>query len=247
MVKCLFYSADQREELIKDPRKMEIIKEIRDIEDAMEKMRRRIDDESSVLQSLKHTADAQNALVALQEQCDKDIDLLDDNIREESYTLNKFEIATPTQLPRNDDGDGDRLLKVVESMMEKAREKYNIANGKLEQTNAEIVDTQKVIAEKAAIITGNQKTLASLKSRQAALVSSIANVKKTVEELRRHEEKRGYSLEISEDNPRDLIKYIDVQLEELEEGAPELNAARVAKNVLKRIKRKVRTTDTRLR
>jgi chromosome segregation ATPase len=234
--------AEQREELIKDPRKMEIIREIRDIEDTMEKIRRRIDDESSVLQSLKNTADAQNALVALQEQCEKDIDLLDDNIREESYTLNKFEIVTPAQLPRNDDIDGDRLLKVVESMMETARQKFDIASGHLEQSNSEIVDIQKVIAEKSAIISGHQKSLASLKSRQATLSGSIAKVQKTVEELRRHEEKRGYSLEISDDNPRDLIKYIDAQLEELEEGAPELNAARVAKNVLKRIKKKVGIT-----
>jgi DNA repair protein RAD50 len=235
-----FCVAEEREQLIKDPRKMEIIKEIRDIEDSMEKIRRKIDDESSVLQSLRHTADAQNALVALQEQCDKDIDLLDDNIREESYALNKFEIVTPTQLPRNDDVDGDKLLKVVESMMETAREKYNIASGKLDRSNNDIVDTQKVIAEKSAIISGNQKALTLLKSRQATLTSSIAKVQRTVEELRRHEEKRGYILEITEDNPRELLKYIDEQLEELEEGAPELNASRVAKNVLRRVKKKVR-------
>lgn len=232
--------AEQREGLIKDPRKMEIIKEIRDIEDAMEKMRRKIDDETSVLQSLRHTADAQNALVALQEQCEKDIDLLDDNIREESYILNKFEVTAPNQLPRNGDDDGDQVLKIIESMMETGREKYNAATSRLDRSNTEIVDTQKAIAEKSAIITGNQKALASLKARQATLSSSIAKIQRTVEELRRHEEERGYSLEITEDNPRDLIKYIDEQLEELEEGAPELNVGRVAKNVLKRVKRKAR-------
>ena len=219
---------------------MDIIKEIRDIEDATEKMRRKIDDENAVLQSLKHTADAQNALVALQEQCDKDIDLLDDILREESYTLNKFEIVTPAQLPRDGDVDGDQLLKVVESMMEAAREKYNAASSRLDRSNHEIVDTQKVIAEKSAIISGNQRALATLKSRQASLSSNIAKVQKTVEELRRQEEQRGYSLEISGDNPRELIKYIDEQLEELEEGAPELNAARVAKNVLKKVRKRVR-------
>lgn len=234
--------AEEREELIKDPRKMEIIKEIRDIEDAMEKMRRKIDDESSVLQSLKHTADAQNALVALQEQCDKDIDVLDDNIREESYVLNKFDIVTPAQLPRNGDDDGDQLLKVVDSMMEAAREKYNVANSGLDRSNNEIVETQKVIAEKSAIISGNQKALASLKSRQAILSSNIVKVQKTVEELRTHEAQLGNTVEISKDNPRELVKYIDQRLDELEEDAPELNAARVAKKVLRRVTRKVRIT-----
>ena len=219
---------------------MEIIKEIRDIEDAMEKMRRKIDDESSVLQSLRHTSDAQNALAALQEQCEKEIDVLDDSIREESYTLNKFEIVSPNQLPRNGDNDGDQLLKIVESMMEKAREKYNTASSHAERSNAEIVDTQKVIAEKSAIISGNQKGLTSLKSRQATLSSSIAKVQKTIEELRRHEATRGHRLEINENNPRELVKYIDERLDELEEDAPELNAARVAKKILKRVARKVR-------
>ena len=232
--------AEEREMLIKDPRKMEIIKEIRDIEDAMEKMRRKIDDETSVLQSLKHTADAQNTLVALEEQCDKDIDVLDDNIREESYSLNKFDIVTPAQLPRNGDDDGDQLLKVVDSMMETAREKYNVANSQLERSNNEIVETQKVIAEKNAIISGNQKTLASLKSRQASLSSSIAKVQRTVEELRTHEVELGNSIEISEDNPRELVKYIDQRLDEVEEDAPLLNAARVAKRVLRRVTTKVK-------
>ena len=232
--------AEEREMLIKDPRKMEIIKEIRDIEDAMEKMRRKIDDETSVLQSLKHTADAQNTLVALEEQCDKDIDVLDDNIREESYSLNKFDIVTPAQLPRNGDDDGDQLLKVVDSMMETAREKYNVANSQLERSNSEIVETQKVIAEKNAIISGNQKTLASLKSRQASLSSSIAKVQRTVEELRTHEVELGNSIEISEDNPRELVKYIDQRLDEVEEDAPLLNAARVAKRVLRRVTTKVK-------
>ena len=219
---------------------MEIIKEIRDIEDAMEKMRRKIDDESSVLHSLKHTADAQNALVALQEQCDKDVDVLDDNIREESYSLNKFDIATPGQLPRNDDDDGDQLLKVVDSMMETARKKYNAANSMLERSNNEIVESQKMIAEKAAIISGNQKTLATLKLQQATLSSSIVVVERAVEELRGHEAQLKNNIQFSGDNPRELVKYIDQRLDELEEDAPEYNAPRVARNVLKRVVQKVR-------
>jgi hypothetical protein len=43
------YTAEERDELNKDPRRLQITKEIRDNEDAMEKIRRKIDDENRIL------------------------------------------------------------------------------------------------------------------------------------------------------------------------------------------------------
>lgn len=235
-----FPQADERKELNAHPRRMQITKEIRDAEDAMEKIRRKIEDESSILQSLRHTADAQNALSTLQEQCEKDIDVLDENIREESYSLNKFDIQIPNQLPRADDGDGDQLSKVVDSIMQSVREKYNAVSSRLDKSKDEIVNTQKAIAEKSALLLGNQKTLTSVKSRQGTLENSVAIVRRTIEDLKVHEARHGLRLTVSDDNPRDLIKHIDNRLDELEEEAPDINATRVGKKILKRLAKKVR-------
>jgi DNA repair protein RAD50 len=234
-----FFIADERNELNNDPRKMQITKEIRDIEDAMEKIRRKIDDESSILQSLRQTADAQNTLLTLQEQCEKDVDILEDNIREESYSMKKFDIDTPRQLPRDGDDDGDQLSKAVDLIVDTVRGKYDAASSRFEGSKEEIAATQKTIAEKSALLMGDQKTIATLKSGQTRVSNNVEKVRTTMEELRRHESRLGYKIAINDDNPREVLQYIDGRLDEVEGDAPELNAARVAKKVLKRVLRKV--------
>lgn len=237
---CLFdFSAEERDELNKDPRRDEIHLEIRKIEDHMEKLRRKIDDESIVLESLKHTADAQNSLLTLQEQCEKEIDGIDESIREESYSLSKFDIAAPAQLPKDGDDDGDKLSKAIEAMSAAARAKFDEADARLDRAKDDTMNTQKIVSEKSSLLAGSQKTLTLVKSKLLALAGSVADVQKTVEDLRRHETKRGATLSATEDTPRELLQYLDERLEELEEDAPDLNAAKVARKIIKRLSKMV--------
>lgn len=201
----------------------------------MEKIKRKIDDESIVLESLKHTADAYNSLLTLQEQCEKELDGLDENIREESYTLTKFDIVAPAQLPREGDDDGDQLAKAIEAMSDAAREKFDAADGRLDRAKDDAMNTQRVVSEKSALLSGNQKTLGAVKSKLLTLAGSVAEVQKTVEELRRHESTIGASFTATEDTPRELVQYLDKRLDALEEEAPDLNAAKVARKILKRL------------
>jgi DNA repair protein RAD50 len=210
----------------------------------MEKLRRRIDDESAILESLKHTADAHNSLLTLQEQCEKDIDALDENFHEETYKLNKFDILAPASLPRDGDDEGDQLVKVFQSMMQQSRDKHSVAAGRLDRCNDDMQNTQKIIAEKSAVLVGNQKTLTSHRTKLAILTASLHSVQETVEELREHEARLGYTLNANEENPRELIKYIDSRLDELEEeDSPGVNVAKVTRKVLKRLRKMVCVVD----
>jgi DNA repair exonuclease SbcCD ATPase subunit len=231
--------AEDRDTLNNDPRRLQITKQIRDIEDAMEKLRRQIDDESTILESLKLLSDAQNSLVTLNEQCEKEIDVLEENIREESYNLNKFSVVSPGQLPRNEDEDGEQLMKVVDSMMERAREMYDMADGCLDKSKEETLTTQKIIAEKSAVLAGNQKTLASVKAKLLALAGSLVEVQTTVEELRQHEFQLGLTLTANENKPREVVQYIDDRLKELEDDSPDVNFGKVARKVLNRLRKMV--------
>jgi cell division septum initiation protein DivIVA len=232
-------SAEEREELNKDPRRTQIHLEIRQIEEKMDKLKRQIDDESIVLESLKHTADAHNSLLTLQEQCEKELDVLDDNIREDSYSLTKFDIVVPKHLPRDGDDDGDQLSKAIEALSEAAREKYDVAGARLDRAKDDTMNTQKIVSEKSALSAGSQKTLTSVKSKLLALAGSVADVQKVVEELRQHETRRGATLTATEDTPRELLQYLDKRLEELEEDVPDLNAAKVTKKIMKLVMKRV--------
>lgn len=205
----------------------------------MDKLKRKIDDENIVLESLKHTADAQSSLLTLQEQCEKELDGLDESIREESYSLTKFDITVPAHLPRVGDDDGDQLSQAIEAMAQAAREKYEAADGRLIKAKDDAMNTQKIVSEKTAFLSGSQKTLISVKSKLLSLAGSVGDVQKVVEELRRHEASRGATLTATEDTPRELVQYLDEKLEELEEDAPDLNATNVARKLIKRLTRMV--------
>lgn len=224
----------------KDPRRSQITNEIRELEDSMEKLRRKIDDETTILESLKHTADAHNSLRTLQEQCEKEIDVLDENVREETYKLSKFDVVAPTPLPRDGDDEGDQLTKVFESMMLVSRDKHRSAVGRLDRFTEDVQNTQKVIAEKSAVLAGNQKTLTSLKTKLSTLTSSLQSVQKSVEALRVREARLGFTVNPDEDSPRELLDYIDSRLDELEEDDdPNVNVAKTSRKILKRLKKMV--------
>jgi DNA repair protein RAD50 len=239
-----FYAAEERDALNKDPRRLQITKEIRDLEDAMEKLKRKIEDESTILASLKQTADSHSSLLALQEQCEKEIDVLDENVREEAYKLNKFDVVAPTPFPRDGDDEGDQLMQIFNSMKDISRDKLRVAAGRLDEYNNDVHVTEKIIAEKSAILTGNQKALATLRTNLSSLTRSLRIVQKTVEELREHELRLGLSLSANEEAPRELIKYIDDRLDELEEDdSPDVNVAKVSRKILKRLKKMVSVVD----
>jgi chromosome segregation ATPase len=239
-----FHTAEERDALNKDPRRTQITKEIRDLEDAMEKLKRKIEDENAILESLKQTTDAQNSLLALQDQCEKDIDILEENVRDETYKLNKFDVAAPPSFPRDDDDEGDQLMQIFNSMKEVSKSKLTVAAGRLDGYNSDVHITEKVIAEKSAVLSGSQKALASLRTNLSSLTTSLRLVQKTVEDLREHESRLGLSLNANEEAPRELIKYIDARLDEIEEDdSSDVNVAKVSRTILKRLKKMVSVVD----
>jgi DNA repair protein RAD50 len=190
---------------------------------------------------LKHTADAHNSLLNLQEQCEKEIDVLDENIREETYKLNKIDIVVPSELPRDDDEDGDQLSKVIESMMQIGRKKNKTVVSRLDKAKDDIVNTQKILAEKSALLAGNQKNLTSIRARLSTLTRSMVDVQQTVEELREYESRRGSTLSFNVDTPRELIKCIDDRLDELDvDNSPDEFLSKVSRRILKKLKKMVR-------
>lgn len=178
--------------------------------------------------------------MTLQEQCEKEIDVLEENLREETYKLIKFDVVAPTPLPRDGDDEGDQLMHIFDSMKNFSNDKLKAAAGRLNGYKSDVHMTEKIIAEKSAVLAGNQKSLSSLRTNLSSLTTSLHIVQKTVEELREHELRLGLTLNANEESPRELIKYIDDRLDELEEDdSPDVNVAKVSRTILKRLKKMV--------
>jgi DNA repair exonuclease SbcCD ATPase subunit len=228
-------AAAERDEMLSSTRRDQINVEIRKIEEKIDGLKRKIEDENSLLNKLKANADAQNSLVTLQEQCQKELDVIDENIRDELYALNAANVAAPPVLPNEDDDDGEQLVKAISAMELQARETYKAANTRLDGSKEEVVSFQKTVSEKSALLAGSQKSLTSVKAKLVTLASSVSDMQKTVQDLRQHEAERGATLRATEDTPRELLQYLDERLQEIEEDSPDVNAAQVAQKVIKRL------------
>jgi len=202
-------------------------------------VKRKIDDESIILDGLRHTADAQTSLSSLREQCRNEIEALQEAIHEEAYSFQKFSIAINAVLPKDGDDVGDQIVHAIEGMAETAREKQDELNSNLNRAIEDQTNAQKFVSEKSAVLASNQKTLASLKSKLHSLAGSASDVKQVVEQLSHHEAKLGLTLTANEDSPRDLLNYLDERLESLEEDALAFNASEIARKVLKKLKKMV--------
>ena len=206
----------------------------------MEKIKRKVDDETIVLERLKQTAEAQSSLSALKEQCSKELSDLEESIKEEAYSLGKFGMQVETPLPRDGDETGEQLSKEIESKMEAARERFTAAISNLERATDDATNSQKIVSEKTALLAGNQKSLTTVRARLQELEPSVSKMKQLVQELREHEAEQRRTLPADEYTPGELIKYIEERLDDLEDDAPDANYSKTAKKVLKKLRTMVR-------
>jgi len=238
----LSYTAEERELANNDPRRTQIPLEIRQIEDKMDMLKRKIEDESMVLEALKQTADSQNALASLREQCEKDFEAMEENIREETYSLTKFNIPVPTSLPNEGDEEGDGLRTTIEAMLNGARSKHDAANGHFRSASEDAVKSQKIVSEKTALLANSQRSLVSIRAKLQATAGSVEEVRKLVDALRTHEENLGESTlppSATEESPREILEYLSERLEATEESAMDASVPEIVKKILKKLKKMV--------
>lgn len=239
-------AAQERDDANADPRRGDIPLEIRQIEDKMDKLKRKIEDESMILEALKQTADSQNALASLREQMEKEFEALEENIFDEKYSLTKFNIAVPAKLPKDGDEHGTQLSQAIETMANAARDKHDAANAHFRSASDDAVKSQKIVSEKTALLASSQRSLTSVKAKREAASGSVEEIRKLVAALRKYEENLGEVTvppSVNEESPREILQFLGERLEALEETALDANAQKVAKKIFKKITKSVSPDD----
>lgn len=223
-----------------DPRRAQIPIDIRNVENETDLIRRQLEDDKLTLESLRYSADAQNEISVLKEQCEKDFHQLEETLNGRSLEFKKYNIQGVASLPRNDDDDGTEILSVIESMETAVRAKYDDRAVQLNKASNEVAVTRRNLSEKKATFASCQKTLTSHKAKLSTLTQSVAEVKNAIDDLRRHEAQRGLSVPGSIEMPKELLAYVDSRLEEVEEDEPNSNSPKVVRKLMKRLKKLVR-------
>jgi len=238
------FAVKQRDEANQDPRRTEIPVEIKQCEDKIDKIKRENEDDRMLLDMLRHTAEAQNAITVLREQAERELEGLQESLHDESYTLQKFHVQNPPALPKDGDEDGGRLIEIIEAIVDSIQDKHDSANAELSTAKNEISRTQQTVSEKSALLASSRQTLTSLRAKLSSLdgdTGSVGKVRKVVSDLVKHETEQGLAAPgVSEQNPRELLEYLDQRVEAVEEEAPNVESPQIAYKILKKLKKMVR-------
>jgi DNA repair protein RAD50 len=223
-------AAKRQEALNNEPRRNDIPVEIRREEDKIDNLKRQIEDDRMALDTLRHSAEAQNTVTVLKNQCTKDLESLQESMRDHSYELQKYNLQPAGLLPGADGGDdnGDQLVDLMKTLGDDVKDKCDVAETELSRVQEALDKAQQTVSEKTY----------SLKSQQ----QSAAKVSRVVEELREHNTDAVVNL--PSDDPRDILKYLDEQLQEIEENDPSsIGTPAVVRKVLIRLKKLVGTAS----
>jgi hypothetical protein len=207
----------------------------------MDKIKRKIDDDSIILERLKSTAEAQNTVVTLEEQVAKALEALDEIVRDEAVFLQKHGFTLPN-ISNENDQDPDQIPVALENMLKTATKRYNDAKARLDQVTEKVVNSQRLLSEKSALFASSQNSLSALRIKLQNLSTVTEEWNVLQQAIRSHEETNGNSSFVVGD-PTAVSQYIEQRLEMVEE---ELNdvmdpdaALRLAKKLAKWIKKRM--------
>lgn len=191
-----------------------------------------------VLETLRFSAEEQQNILILKDQTSKEIEELEESLRENLSSLQKFNLSAP-KLPSIEGNDeGIDLQNVLEKLADSVRAKYDDVHSELMQATDEVLRSQKMMSEKSALLISNQQAVASLKSKADGLGDKAQAMKQVFQEIRQHEASIGQTFQVSEDSPRDVLNYVDDRLESLEHDSS-VDDHKIIRRVMRRLKRMV--------
>jgi DNA repair exonuclease SbcCD ATPase subunit len=230
---------EQRDQATSDPRREEIPTKIRRLEEKVDSITRKIDDDRIALDGLRLCADAEHQISMLREQCTKDAETLEETIRESSFTFQKFNLQATEGLPSYNDDGGRQLVTFVQGIVDNVQAEYDKAKTAHSKAEDASQRAQRVFSEKSAVVATKTQSLQSMRSRLEALSASgggVAKVDKVIESLRKYEAPLGLQSPKRGSNPREVLAYLENRLDEIDADAPLVNEE-YSRKLLKKLKK----------
>lgn len=196
----------------------------------METLKRKIDDDAVILNRLNSSAQAQNAVTTLQDQVEKEIESLDEVVREESVFLEKHQF----QQPEISSNDADQIPRVLDELRKKVKERLDQANASHKQTIGKVSIAQSLLSEKSTLFSASQKTIASLRTQLQDLSSVSNDWQSLLEKVQNHDvdvTKHGFD----GDDIESLIQYLEERLARVQNDIVDVMDSETAERHVKKL------------
>ncbi|KAL7521947.1 hypothetical protein ACHAWX_006642 [Stephanocyclus meneghinianus] len=221
--------AKSRDQFNNDPRREEIIREFKVLEDKLKSLSDSIEQDTKIRDQLRLTADSQAEIDMLEKQAAQEFDGLKDKIRENSGFL-----AANGEVVRVTEDDPVCPLQVVKDNI---RQKYENAEREIDRCHKTVSDLQSKVTEKNALLTNHKGRLAQLRLKATQLDHEdgpVQKISRVVNALVREQRDLVEEDEIKpESPPTEVIKFISQQINELGSVLKDDQISKVVKRIKK--------------
>jgi hypothetical protein len=226
----------------RDPRASEIAAEIRNCELKSDSLKRQMEDDQALLDTLRKSSDQNNTVEILQQQYLKDRDLLLETFKEQSGMLLRFNLKPISEVPDdNGDDNGDLLCSFFDELKDKCQDKFDECHSTLRNAKDLLMQAQRVVSDKTVLLGSKQQAFVSMKRKLEALSAEggcLSKVRRVVEELRRAET-NPVVFTFDEWNPRKLLDFLEEKIEEFDASMPKAITQEAVFAVIKKLKKMV--------
>lgn len=196
--------AKDRDEYNNHPRREEITKEIRVLEDRLKSIAATIEQDTKIRDQLRLRADEQNEIDMLERQVTQEYDVLTDLLRENSFLISSQgeRISVTKEDP----------IAPVEVLHNNVRSKLLTAQDDVDRCTSAVGDVQKRVSEKQALLGSYRQRLQQLQQKKRQLIrddGGVQRIKSVVRAIVRIDKETLDPDRINEDtDPAELLKYI---------------------------------------
>lgn len=206
--------AKQRDNYNKHPRREEITKDIRVLEDRLKSIAVTIEQDTKIRDQLRLRSNEQNEIDMLEKQVAQEYDVLTDLLKENSYLISSQ--GEDVRVTRDDP------IAPVEVLHNNVRNKLLKAQDDVERCNSVVGDVQKKVSEKQALVNNHRNRFTQLTQKNKQLMrdgGGVEKIKSIIRAILRLEKDHGIDLDrINDDTtPSELLKYIAERVKELSE------------------------------
>eukprot|EP00581_Thalassiosira_minuscula_P014753 CAMPEP_0183721268 /NCGR_PEP_ID=MMETSP0737-20130205/13594_1 /TAXON_ID=385413 /ORGANISM="Thalassiosira miniscula, Strain CCMP1093" /LENGTH=1404 /DNA_ID=CAMNT_0025951247 /DNA_START=143 /DNA_END=4357 /DNA_ORIENTATION=+ len=212
------------------PRREEITKEIRVLEDKLKSISATIEQDNKIRDQLRLRADEQNEIDMLEKQVDQEYDVLNDLLRENSFLISSQ--GENVRVTKED------LVSPVEVLFNNVRSKLLKAEDDADHCTSAVGDVQRKVSEKQALLGTYRQRLQQLQHRKTTLLrdeGGVQRIKSVIRAIMRFDKDTLDPGVINDDtSPAELLKYIadQVNIYQLVEEKPE-NITKIIKRLKK--------------
>jgi len=230
--------ADARDELLNSTRGTEISREIKDSQEKMGKLQKKIDNGKKILQELRKCAEINNSIEIFEKQVRNEKELIEQTKNDNSALLSQFNMMNiPTEILDGNYETQNQLNDTMDTYVAEVGDKLDTATRESDEASSQLQKLGNSVSKLSGMVDHNRSNLMDLKEQLTMLSGDgrgVQKIKYTIRQIRTYEQQNFGTTIPTNIEPQQLIAHCTQKMDEstAESDQPE-SIERIMKKLMK--------------